>query len=103
MVSVEVLLALGALAQARNFGVLFWKLVVIGQLFPFLYEALCIDDNVLLAVNKQDAAETVRLARVVYEARLVSCNSRVDYLAVVYPEQIAADTLCLVELNRSLT
>lgn len=59
---VEVLAALDALAQTLDLVVLLGKLVVVGQLLAAADGALCEDDDVLVALDEQHAADAVRLA-----------------------------------------
>lgn len=47
----------------------------------------------LVAVNEQHPAHAVRIARVVYEPRLVAFRGRVDHFEFVDTEHVAADTL----------
>ena len=74
-------------------GVLHRELVVIGELLTGVDAARGEDDNVLLAVHRDDARVAVGLAGVVDEACRVTVHRGVHHLVVVDAEHVTADTL----------
>ena len=60
--SVQILSAFAALAQALDLEVLFGKFIVVRELLAFLYESMSKDDDVLLALNDENFADTVGIA-----------------------------------------